>query len=122
MSNDNARSEWLFSYGTLQQDEVQLATFGRLLHGSSAELPGWRLGLLAIRDQHVASLSGKSHHPIAQLASAADQVKGMVFAITPEELARADGYEVDDYKRVLLPLASGQRVIPPFLTVVRSRG
>ena len=22
---------WLFSYGTLQQDEVQLATFGRLL-------------------------------------------------------------------------------------------
>jgi hypothetical protein len=27
---------WLFSYGTLQQEEVQLATFGRRLDGRAA--------------------------------------------------------------------------------------
>ena len=32
---------WLFSYGTLQQDEVQLATFGRLLEGRKDALPGY---------------------------------------------------------------------------------
>ena len=30
-----------------------------------------------------------------------------VFLITPEELAQADKYEVNDYRRVLAPLASG---------------
>ena len=31
----------LFSYGTLQQDDVQRATFGRLLTGQRDTLPGY---------------------------------------------------------------------------------
>ena len=31
----------LFSYGTLQLDSVQLASFGRLLEGEADALPGW---------------------------------------------------------------------------------
>ncbi|HEY0200109.1 MAG TPA: gamma-glutamylcyclotransferase family protein, partial [Burkholderiaceae bacterium] len=58
-------------------------------------------------DPQVVATSGKSHHPIAQRGAAADGVDGMVFAITPEELAHADRYEVSDYRRELLPLASG---------------
>jgi hypothetical protein len=37
----------------------------------------------------------------------ADTVPGTVFTITPAELAAADDYEVDDYRRVLARLGSG---------------
>jgi gamma-glutamylcyclotransferase (GGCT)/AIG2-like uncharacterized protein YtfP len=35
------------------------------------------------------------------------EVRGMVFTITPEELAAADSYETKDYKRVRVRLGSG---------------
>ena len=35
------RTIWLFSYGTLQQENVQLATFGRRLEGRPDRLPGY---------------------------------------------------------------------------------
>ena len=35
------------------------------------------------------------------------EIKGTVFAISEAELAAADEYEVDDYRRVLVPLRSG---------------
>ena len=38
-----------------------------------------------------------------------DQVPGMVFKITPEELMAADRYEVSDYTRVQVTLSSGLR-------------
>ena len=38
----------------------------------------------------------------------ADDIAGKVFAISEAELAAADAYEVDDYKRVLVRLASGR--------------
>ncbi len=34
----------LFSYGTLQQEDVQLSTFGRLLQGQRDELLGFETG------------------------------------------------------------------------------
>jgi hypothetical protein len=40
--------EKLFSYGTLQQEGVQLATFGRKLEGRPDQLNGYKLGLLEI--------------------------------------------------------------------------
>ena len=44
---------WLFSYGTLQQEDVQLATFGRRLEGRADALPGYATSLLEIRDAEV---------------------------------------------------------------------
>ena len=38
--------ERLFSYGTLQQDGVQLATFGRLLKGAADVLVGFKQELV----------------------------------------------------------------------------
>jgi gamma-glutamylcyclotransferase (GGCT)/AIG2-like uncharacterized protein YtfP len=101
-------SEYLFSYGTLQLEHVQLATFGRKLEGRRDSLPGYRLGQLEIRDPAVVATSGKTHHPIiAPTGRAEDDVAGLVLAITPAELAQADVYEVSDYKRERVTLASG---------------
>ena len=99
--------ELLFSYGTLQQDGVQMAQFGRRLSGRADALPGWRTELVQITDPDVLAKSGKTHHPIVMPGGKDDSVPGMVFEITSEELAAADAYEVADYKRVAAPLASG---------------
>lgn len=100
----------LFSYGTLQQDNVQLATFGRLLHGRPAQLVGFRQEMLEIRDAAVVRASGKTHHPIVRpSANSQHRVAGSVFEISEEELAQADRYEVDDYQRVQALLDNGER-------------
>jgi gamma-glutamylcyclotransferase (GGCT)/AIG2-like uncharacterized protein YtfP len=100
--------ELLFSYGTLQQDEVQMAQFGRRLHGTPDALVGWRAQMVEITDPDVLAKSGKRFHPIVGPGSASDRVPGTVFEISVEELAAADRYEVADYKRVAAPLASGR--------------
>ena len=106
----SVRSERLFSYGTLQQPEVQRATFGRLLDGESDALVGFAAEMVEITDPDVLVKSGKRFHPIVRRTDdASDRVAGIVFAITPEELAAADAYEVDDYERVETHLASGVR-------------
>ena len=101
--------ELLFSYGTLQNTPVQVETFGRELDGSKDQLLGYRLEMVEIKDADVVELSGESHHPIAiNTGNDADQIDGMVFEITAEELAQSDEYEVDDYKRVMGKMKSGK--------------
>ena len=100
-------TELLFSYGTLQQEEVQLASFGRRLAGRADALPGWRQAMVEITDPDVIAKSGKTHHPIVLPGRPDDSVTGTVFEITGEELAAADRYEVSDYKRVAVTLVSG---------------
>lgn len=97
----------LFSYGTLRDSAVQMANFGRLLSGRADCLPGYSLLPLAIKDPAVVALSGKSQHMIAKRSAAGDEVTGMVFEITAQELVAADRYEVSDYTRVLVTLKSG---------------
>ncbi len=100
----------LFSYGTLQQDDVQRATFGRLLAGEADALPGYAQELVAIDDPQVVATSGRTHHPIVRHSGVAtDRVAGTVFEVTDAELAAADAYEVDAYKRVPVTLASGRQ-------------
>jgi len=100
-------SELLFAYGTLQQDSVQMASFGRLLKGKRDALPGWRQTMVKITDPGVLAKSGRTHHPIVMPGRKDDAVDGTVFEITTEELAAADRYEVSDYKRIAAPLKSG---------------
>jgi gamma-glutamylcyclotransferase (GGCT)/AIG2-like uncharacterized protein YtfP len=98
----------LFSYGTLQDKNVQLASFGRELQGRVDAIPGYSQTLIAITDPQVVATSGKTHHPIVQpSANPADEVAGMVFEITAQELTAADEYEVADYKRISVTLKSG---------------
>ena len=101
------RTELLFSYGTLQQDGVQMAQFGRRLEGHADALVGWRQEMVQITDPAVLAKSGKAFHPIVIPGRKDDEVPGMVFEITAAELAAADHYEVDDYRRIKAPLKSG---------------
>ena len=100
--------ELLFSCGTLQQEKVQRASFGRKLTGGRDALPGWRQELVEITDPDVLAKSRECFHPIVVPGDAADRVEGMAFEITPAELAAADRYEVADYTRIAVSLLSGR--------------
>ncbi len=100
--------ELLFAYGTLQLETVQIATFGRRLAGTPDTLAAFELVSLTIDDPAVVALSGKAtHHMAAFTGRAADQISGTVFAVTPVEIQKADGYEVAAVKRVAVVLQSG---------------
>ncbi len=98
----------LFSYGTLQQDGVQLTTFGRLLEGAADAMPGFRRSMIEITDAEVIATSGERFHPIVEASSdSGDEVLGTVLTVTDAELAAADAYEVSDYTRIVVRLKSG---------------
>jgi len=100
----------LFSYGTLQQDAVQLSTFGRLLHGQPDQLVGFEQSLLKIEDPEFVATSGKAHHAIVRFNGKTDsRVNGTVFELSEGELASADRYEPAGYKRISTKLASGKQ-------------
>ena len=87
----------IFSYGTLQKDDVQLATFGRRLAGQRDELPKYELGVVKTDANAVFNGSNDS------------RVSGMAFEITDAELAGVDEYEARfSYTRVAVMLASGR--------------
>src|SRR6185437_7863668 len=97
----------LFSYGTLRQEGVQMASFGRLLKGTPDARPGWKREMVEITDCEVFAKSGERFHPIVVPGGAGDEVTGMLFEISAEELASADRYEVADYRRIAAKLKSG---------------
>jgi gamma-glutamylcyclotransferase (GGCT)/AIG2-like uncharacterized protein YtfP len=102
---------WLFSYGTLQQPDVQLSTFGRLLEGQGDELPEHEASLVLISDPQLAAKIGRTHHANVVFNGRNDSaVSGTAFEVSEAELALADEYErVAAYKRVNVTLASGRQ-------------
>ena len=103
-------TENLFSYGTLRYEGVQMATFGRKLQGSEDRLPGYCMKKVRITDLDVIAKSGEEIHSIIEFTgNPKDEISGMVFQVSPQELAHADEYEVADYKRVEVNLSSGLR-------------
>jgi hypothetical protein len=100
----------LFSYGTLQLPQVQIATYGRLLDGIADTLVGYRLEPLPISDTDVIRVSGKAVHTIARYTGDLhDHINGVVYMITEAGLAATDSYEVDVYARIADTLASGRK-------------
>lgn len=98
----------LFSYGTLRFPAVQVSTFGRELPTATDALAGFTVSDVVITDPHVLGVSGTAIHPaLVWTGSADDVVDGAVLTLTDAELAAADTYEVDDYVRVAVRLASG---------------
>lgn len=84
----------LFSYGTLQNPEVQLETFKRPLTGRADALPAYRRA---------------AHGPHANAAPDPHAtLHGAVFEVTEEELLLADAYEAPaNYRRIRVTLKSG---------------
>ncbi|MET3451007.1 gamma-glutamylcyclotransferase family protein [Curtobacterium sp. 1544] len=98
----------VFSYGTLRQPLVQESLFGEHVPTEPDGLPGWRLDWVRITDPDVIRTSGSDRHPILRRGSSSDVVEGSVLTLGYEWHLRAvDDYEVADYQRIEVRLASG---------------
>src|SRR5258705_11171167 len=100
----------LFSYGTLQEEAVQLSAFGRPLRGERDELPGFEPSLVPIDDPQVVATLGRTHHANVMFDGREDsRVGGTVFEVSEAELAAADRFEQPfAYSRIATTLASGK--------------
>src|SRR5215217_4143366 len=107
-SQQQSDMEYLFTYGTLQLEDVQLTTFGRRLEGRPDALVGYQLVMIKIRDEDFVAKSGTADHRNLQFTgNASDIVEGIVFAVTMEELEQSDAYEPEGYERVQVQCRSG---------------
>ena len=93
-------THFLFTYGTLQEREVQLGVFARPLNGFEDELPSY-----IISDQKIADLYPTLQHT----GKAEDSIKGQVYTLSHQELQKADVYEGEAYERIEIQLASGKK-------------
>ena len=100
----------LFSYGSLQQESVQLSTFGRRLNGQHDALLRFEPSQVKIDDPQLVATLGTTHHANVTFNGNDEScVPGMAFAIAEAELASVDGYEAEfSYRRVEATLASGR--------------
>lgn len=99
---------YLFSYGTLQKEKVQLETFGRILKGNKDTLSKYSLKMVEITDLEVLRKSEEKFHPIIEFSGDEnDKIQGTLFEVTDTEIENADKYEVDDYKRIEVTFESG---------------
>ncbi|RIV48536.1 gamma-glutamylcyclotransferase [Flagellimonas taeanensis] len=90
--------EYLFTYGTLQEKQVQQDVFGHLVEGHPDALLGFKKMENAVYGQYPL---------VMRTADAKDKVKGTVYKVTITDLEKADVYESNAYKRVKFPLESG---------------
>lgn len=101
--------EYLFSYGTLQEEEVQIDLFGRILKGTSDALIGYKMEMIEISDEIFLSRGEEEQQrTLIRSNNENDRIAGTVFEITKEELILADEYEPDVYKRIKVKLESGK--------------
>lgn len=97
----------LFSYGTLMDPAVQEGVFGSRMPTIPDALPGFRVDTVTIVDPEVIALSGTDTHLILRPDDNGTAVPGARLELDDAGLAAADDYEVDDYQRVEVVLASG---------------
>lgn len=103
-------THFLFSYGTLQLEKVQIENYGRILKGVKDNLPNYKLDKIKITDKEVLEKSGNEFHPIAiRTGGPNDFIEGTIFEITETELKATDKYEVSNYIRVLETFLSGRQ-------------
>ena len=101
---------YLFSYGTLQLEKVQLENYDRILTGKKDRIVGYKIEDLLIIDAIVLSKSQKNIHPVAVKTNNKNHfIEGIIFEITEDELLETDKYEVSDYKRILETFDSGKQ-------------
>ncbi len=102
----------IFSYGSLQEEPVQLSIYGRVLRGESDELIDCVRTLIEVPKSHKSAATGLTHYAtVTFVPGYGNRVPGTVLELTDAELFATDGYERDsEYERVLAVLASGRSV------------
>ena len=89
----------LFAYGTLLDERVQRAVFGRRLHGRPDVLAGYVRAFVEV---------GDARYPnVVATGRTADVVPGEIFELTEDDLRAADVYETAAYTRPEVTLTSG---------------
>ena len=101
--------EYLFSYGTLQKEKVQIELFGRILAGSADVLRGYRVSTTEITDETFLSKGEAKYQKTLIISGANDIVDGTALEITTEGLLLVDKYEPENYKRIKVMLESGKK-------------
>jgi gamma-glutamylcyclotransferase (GGCT)/AIG2-like uncharacterized protein YtfP len=101
----------LFSYGTLQLEEVQRRTFGRVPSSEADRLAGYRIVLTRVDNPEFVAETGKDlHNTLAPCAEGGCWVDGVALDLSPEEMTIADDYERRaSYRRMQVVLMSGRR-------------
>jgi hypothetical protein len=77
MSDEQHHTESLFSYGTLRQEEVQLATFGRRLAGRPDALVGTLCRSFRCRTEVLLRKNGAHQRTLNSPAALSDVVEGV---------------------------------------------
>ena len=96
----------LFTYGTLQQTDVQEELFGRRLVGTAETLVGYALQVIKIEEE----FGIIEYDILVETGNSEDTVNGIVYSITATELNQADLYEGIHYNRVEVHLQSNEKV------------
>ena len=101
----------IFSYGTLQDERVQLSTFGRVLEGAPDSLVGYERLSLTFTDPALIASSGRAEHAnLEYKGGRGSRVTGTVFSVTDAELEICDRYEHQArYRRQVVTLESGKQ-------------
>ena len=101
---------FIFSYGTLQNPQVQQQLLNRTLCVSKDILVGYEKKLIEIKDPLVIKQSGEHVHPILVKNNASTQeIHGSILEVTGAELLKIDDYEAENYERVRVELKSGKK-------------
>lgn len=92
-------TEYLFTYGTLQDEMIQAAVYSRRLSGSQDILKGYRISNHKVAGEYPVIV--KTNEP-------EDRVEGVVYMVTNKELLKTDAYEGVAYRRLRATLESGK--------------
>jgi len=99
--NENgSATQYLFTYGTLQDEGVQMVNFARTLDGVEDTLAGYKISETKIAN---------AYPHIIPTEKGEDTVAGICYVLTPEELLAADFYEGQEYTRKQVNLGSGKK-------------
>ncbi|MDX1543967.1 MAG: gamma-glutamylcyclotransferase family protein [Christiangramia sp.] len=95
--------DYLFAYGTLQDEKIQQSIFGRTINGKPDLLSGYEKYSIRIPDNS----SGTYYPAIKPSDGQKISVPGTLLQLRGNELLMADTYEGDSYIRKKLKLESG---------------
>lgn len=101
-------SEYLFSYGTLQKESVQLELFGRLLSGTKDVLEGYKIAFIEIKDEAFLAKGEDKFQKTLIPSTNSDLIEGTALELSQTELFQADKYEPENYRRIKVKLKSGR--------------
>lgn len=93
-------TQYLFTYGTLQDEAVQWEHFERKLVGVQDALPYYKIAVEKVAN---------AYPNVIYTGNKEDSVSGIIYLLTNTEIVKADAYEGQAYHRIEVELASERK-------------